>query len=158
MRRSRGQVVVIFAVFILVAALLLMLSYFLYSVSRQKGAAEEVAHAAARAGCMKVRENSEGRPILDEVEAREEVERMLLQGLSYLPYGLAGGATPEEIVGSAEIHVINASPGYPQCSPFFSERCYDRPFVAVGINVPTAALFAEVTIRIEVEDAVEVIL
>lgn len=153
-KRTGGQVIVIFAVFILAAALLLMLSYFLYSAFRQKRAAEEIAHAAARAGCQKLQE---GEQALDEVAARQAVEDVLLRGLPFLPYALAGGATPQSIAAGAEIYVINASPGDPRYSPFHpQDPPYDRPFIAVGLDVPTKAFFMDVTIRVEVEDAVEV--
>ena len=135
-----------------------MLSYFLYSAFRQKGAAEEIAHAAARAGCMRV-EDRDGRPVLDEGEVQEEVRRVLLLGLPFLPYGLAGGKTPQDVAESAEIYAVNAYPWDPQPSPFRPQdppvEWYDRPFVAVGLNIPTKAFFAEVTIRVEVEEAVE---
>lgn len=161
MMRARGQVLVIFAVFILVAALLLQLSYFLYSAFRQKRAAEEAAHAAARAGCMRVRSWEEGEfalPYLDEWEVQTVVRKALLQGLPLLPYGLADGVTPQEIVEQAEIYAVNAYPWFPQPSPFRPhdppDKWYTSPFVAVGFTVPTKAFFMSVPIRVEVEDAV----
>lgn len=151
--RSRGQTLVLFTVFIVVAAMMLSLSFFLYSAKRQRDAAEEIARAAVRAGCMQVDEEKMGRGIvwLDEERARSAALEVLRNGLPYLPYGLSGGATPESIVAGAELYVVNATPGEPRESPL-SHKVYDRPFVAIRFVVPTATFFVPIDLGIAQED------
>lgn len=151
--RSRGQTLVLFACFIAVAAMMLSLTFFLYSAKRQRDAAEEIARAAVRAGCMQVDEEKMGQGIvwLDTERARSAALKVLRNGLPYLPYGLSGGATPDSIIAGAEIYVVNATPGAPHESPL-SHKVYDRPFVAIRILVPTAAFFGPIDLGIVQED------
>lgn len=158
MRRSeRGQVLVLFAVFLVVAALMLSLSYFLYSAKRQRGAAEEIARAAVRAGCLEVDEDRFGRGLvrLNEERARSRVLQALQQGLRHLPYGLSSGATPESVANAAEIQVVNAAPDEPRISPF-TGLTYTRPFVAVRLVVPTASFFVPIELTVVQEDEIVV--
>ncbi len=154
--RARGQMLVLFAVFLVVAALLLSLSFFVYSARRQRTAAEEIARAAVRAGCMQLEERLEtenGDIALNQEEAGAAVRDVLRRGLSHLPYGLYGNATPETIVAGAEVYVLDASPGRPIRSPISYEP-YTRPFVTVRFTVPTAAFFLPIDLVIAVEDTV----
>jgi hypothetical protein len=156
-RRGPGQVLVVFAVFLAVGVLILQLSLFLYSALRQKAAAEEVARAAARAGCMQPMLDPPvgDRPRLDAQKAVDAAQVVLERGLPYLPYGLSGGKTVDDIIAGADVHAVDASPGFPQTSPI-TGRQYDRPFVYVCFTVPTEAFFFPVDIRVCAEDAVEV--
>lgn len=152
--KTRGQMLVVYALVISLAALMLGLSFFIYSAKRQRDASEEIARSATRAGCMQVDEErmAQGVVWLDEVQARQAVLQVLQDGLPYLPYGLTDGATPDSIIAGAEIYIVNATPSAPQTSPLPPYEMYDRPFVAVRFAVPTAALFRPITLNIQRED------
>lgn len=155
-KRERGQVLVIAAILIAVAVLLWQTSVAITSAWRQHNAAQEVAWAAVRNGCMQLDPAAlaDGRIVLLPAQAEAAARGAVAGGLGNLPYALQDGYRPEEIAANPELTqviVANASPGNPWTSPW-SGKTYTEPVVAVKLAVPSQLFFLWGIVRAQAED------
>ncbi len=149
----KGQVLVIFAVFVPLAVLLFFLALGMAALQDARAHASYALGVATRAGARRVDYAGYGQgAVRFAADVVPTVRDAFREALALRPAGLGG--TPEEIAAAVEVAVGYGSPDVPWQSPFGERRAHRSPTVAAYVRVPVRVWMFEVAVPIVSETEV----